>query len=378
MGARYFLTALAVVVLAVVCLSACGGSDGGGAQQPTQTFFNVGANFCQYHYLDFGPNTDIPDSPFGGATLAFDLPVGPYFFNCVIQATSSIEWQIKNLPVFGRGVPTELCVPIDWTAVQRDMGPQVLQVDTAFTLSSLPLTLPPDAIQLLPVQPYALNYAEGIVNAVIPTVPAIVEQPFIFDFPVETPKFECGMHVTFTNQECGVNECCPAAVSNSMKTIGVSTAAGPGGVPPGGPLEINDMKGPTQWGAGGTPIDWFTNKGASLMASHGVTTATTAVPATEAGRITTICDMLKALNDGKDVEVQNGHHIAMVTGVWKLTIGGKTSYFVEVAHDTNQGASGGTVNEMLEYDPATNTFSGGVPGFFPGTSPTHFTVETKP
>ena len=126
------------------------------------------------------------------------------------------------------------------------------------------------------------------------------------------------------------------------------------------------------------PIDWFTNKGASLLASHGVTTATTAVPATEAGRITTLDDMLKALNDGKDVEVQNGHHIAMVTGVWKLTIGGRTSYFIDVAHDTKQGSAGGTVNEMLEYDPATNTFSGGVPGFFPGTSPTHFTVETKP
>lgn len=214
-------------------------------------------------------------------------------------------------------------------------------------------------------------------------LPPSVDHPFIYDFPVEIPTFECGMHAKFTNQECGKNECCPAAVSNSLKTIGVSTAPGPMNMPPGGPLEIDDMKGPTQWNANGCPIMWFTNKGAALMASHGVTTTSTALstamtPAGTAARTQTICDMLDALNAGKDVEVQNGHHIAMVTGIWKITIGGKTSYFVAVAHDTNQGNPGGTLNETLGYDPSTNTLSGGVAGFFPGTSPTHFTVETKP
>jgi hypothetical protein len=383
-------TALYVVAaLVAMPLVGCGTENNSDEdEQPQQEFFQFEVGFRQFHYENFGPHSNQMNSPFGGVTILHDLPPGPYFFNCAIQlAPTQNQWQLRNVPIFGHGEPAQSYLPASWAQLQNaTQQMQIQMVPSGHTLSKFPLLEPPTLLPPVPVTPWPLNYDTGIENSVFPPLPLPEDTPFLFDQPVQFPTitFECGMHANFTNQDCALCECCPAAVSNSLKTIGVSTMPGPMNMPPGGPLEIGDMHGPTGFMAGsGTAIDWWTTKGPALMMSHGVTTTNTPIPAgagagPTAMRVTVLCDMLAALNAGKDVEVQNGHHIGMVTGIYKLTVDGVTTYTIDVAHDTNQGNAGGTVNETLGYDPATNMLSGGVAGFFRNTAPTHFTVETKP
>ena len=66
--------------------------------------------------------------------------------------------------------------------------------------------------------------------------------------------------------------------------------------------------------------------------------------------------MIKALKKGCVVEMNAGSHTALVTGVAKLRQPKK--YTIEVAHDTEQNAVGGTKFESMKYDKSDASLEG--------------------
>ena len=389
MQAKMTLWTWVILAVGVLATSGCGAGDrenavpvgGPDAQAPTQQFPAFSEGFVQFSFQSFGPHSNQSNTAYGGVIVTFNAPVGVYYYNCVVQSQTQ-EWQVKNVPLQGRGVSTSVFLPIDWTTVQGTTGTPVPVVTAGSLLSSVPLVNPPTAFTTQGVLPRNLNFDRGIEDGEWSLLLAPNQWPFALTPPFQNPVVQYGFHTIFVNQECGLQECVPASVSNSLKTIGVSPLSVGGGLP-GGPLEIANMKFPTGWTPRGAPRRWFDLKAPSLLASHGVTTTTSAVPvglgtlATNQ-RVTLVTTVLAAVVAGKDVEVQNAHHCAMVTAVRKIVYGGSVTIYIDVAHDTNQANPGGLVNETLQYDPATNLLWGGVPGYFPGTSPMFFTIEAKP
>lgn len=378
MGHRCFYLAVCLVcAFAWMVAGGCGG--GGGTPAPRQQeFIPFGVTFCQYDYQGFGgdplnlttpvPPFSQPNTEFGGALLQFDAPPGTYWFNTLIQ-NGTTEWQIQNLPLVAPGGPFEVRLPIDLSDFQSAPGQDVSQLNHASALSVLPLPDPPTDFLTAPVLDYSIDFQTGIRGVLVPA-PGPASQPFQISYSFGGLfSIDAGGHGTFTNQECGKNECCPAAVSNSLRTIGVGTDA---------QNDIETCKGLTEWDADGVAVDWPVAKGAATAgAPYNIDTNVIKPGATEADRIQMFCDIIDALKAGKDVEVDNPWHVAMVTSAAKITIGGKTYYVLHVAHDTSQGKAGGVVNEPIFYDPATNMFSGGTAGFFPGSILCQFTIESK-
>ncbi|MBL9031785.1 MAG: proprotein convertase P-domain-containing protein [Phycisphaerae bacterium] len=180
-------------------------------------------------------------------------------------------------------------------------------------------------------------------------------------------------HKNFPNQDCGVNECTPVSVSNSLmflKDKNPNAAWGMLGI------DLATMKTATKWKVPprmiGCYIDdnpngnaWWKDKDAYMMANR--------YPV-QTMKVGTMAEMLQALKDMKDVELQGGWHTAAIVGMTDL---GNGKYSIDVAHDTKQGMAGGTQVDTIEYDPATNKFKGS-PGFFDGSTFNYGVVEMVP
>ncbi|MDA1193738.1 MAG: hypothetical protein O2894_00990 [Planctomycetota bacterium] len=375
---RWLGVALVLGVVVTLGFSSGCGSSSPAPQSAVQTFIPHLVTFCQYDYQNFGgdptnptapiPPLNAPNSPFGGALVQFNAPPGMYFLNSLIQ-NGTTEWQIENLPLISPGGQVEFRVPIALDDFQAVPNENVPFLNHATELTTLPLPLPPTNFLTAPVLDYLVEFQTGIQNAVVP-VPDPPSQPFKFAYTLGSLfSYTTGGHAVYTNQECGRNECGPAAVSNSLKTIGVGTDA---------QNSIAACKGLTGWTAGGVPANWPVGKGAATAgAPYNLTTTVHKPGATAAERIQLFCDILDALAAGKDVEVDNPTHVAMVVSATKVTIGGTTYYVLNVAHDTSQGAAGGVVTEPLFYDPASNKFFGGTAGFFHNSILDQFTIEAK-
>ncbi len=159
----------------------------------------------------------------------------------------------------------------------------------------------------------------------------------------------------FPNQECGKNECAPAAASNSIKFLDANSEQDLSGFD-----DIDTMKNAMNFN-NGVAADWYNAKDQYMQEDeHPITTTHT-----------TDSDVaIQAIKDGKDVEITGGWHVAAVVGITKTSDG---KYEIEVVHDKKQGESGGLTKETITYDPGTGKISGS-PGFFDGGIFRHFTI----
>jgi len=159
----------------------------------------------------------------------------------------------------------------------------------------------------------------------------------------------------FPNQDCGINECAPAAVSNSLKFLNAQNNLGMTD----GATSIDTMKIALGWSPMvGVTSNWFSLKNDFMQANNYPinTTGSFSLP-----NMDNLTDSIAA---GCDVEFGVRYpgggpgkgHIVAVTGISKLDNG---KYAVQLTHDTKQGLPGGTKTETVIYDPVTNTFSGG-------------------
>lgn len=151
------------------------------------------------------------------------------------------------------------------------------------------------------------------------------------------------------NQEAGIQECVPVAVSNSLQFLNEEHGLGLSEAE----LSIETMKEATQWNGNGpqatwgAPCDWWERKREYTEANgYPIETLDTQ----------SLADAIDALENGYDVEIDSPTHSAVLVGAIELASG---QYILLVKHDTLQGSAGGTVVEVLVYDASQNAFSGG-------------------
>lgn len=120
------------------------------------------------------------------------------------------------------------------------------------------------------------------------------------------------------------------------------------------------MKKATGWSKVGVLNGWIQKKD-QYMKDHGLPIETTVVPV----------DQVPGKMDEKcDIELDGKEHVAAIVGIAKLESG---KYQIDIRHDTNQGSPGGTTDETILYDPATQLLEGGT--WLVGKRVDNFVVE---
>ena len=165
-------------------------------------------------------------------------------------------------------------------------------------------------------------------------------------------------HQDFPNQECGRNECVPAAVSNSLKFLNKRNDLGI----PEKEISIDALKKPTGWRRqDGSPDNWQEGKKnyvesenkKSGKKKYPIETTVPNQPTKYAEKI------FDAIRRGCDVEIIANHHCVAVTGAQRLRNG---KYSLDLTHDPIQGPPrGDAITETVTYNPNTNTVLDGAP-----------------
>jgi hypothetical protein len=174
------------------------------------------------------------------------------------------------------------------------------------------------------------------------------------------PVLMSAKHTGFPNQDCGVNECAPTAISNSLMWLKDNNPNAQWGTKS---LSIATMKSATKWATDGCYIfhddsrpagqrNAFWEDKNAYMVANGYPVMTTST--------TNFATILQAMKDGKDVEFECKGHTVAVVGMTDL---GNGKYSIDIAHDTKQGVAGGTKVETITWDGMKFTGSKFVSGF---------------
>lgn len=310
-----------------------------------------------FSQIDFNQGANsVANSDWGSVDLGFNGTAGFQYFNLVINGA----WEVQNAPINAlEGLTVSQSRSLNFN-LGNVIGSQVTSVNYLASLDSAPLGSAPigtPSLAAVARREVTVGGLGGPIGAIPSAVPIIGKLPLFWAFNFGLP-----------NQDCGVDECVPAAFSNSLKWLAP-------GIPP-GVTSIQGLKGPTSWvapqkdinnnpipGTGGCPVGSWQGKGTAL-APYGITT-----------RFFTpdkIDQLFAEINAGQDVELWGDHHAAVVAGLIESVDG---TYTIVVKHDTDQGTAGGTKTENISYDPNTGLLTGGAPGFFDGFGIRGFVVE---
>lgn len=315
-------------------------------------------------------------SSYGSVEIGFIGPLFPKYFNLSVNGM----WVIQNIPLLphaGPDVPQTVTMGFD---LGTPPGMPVPAVSAGWDITDTPQGAPPAEEPDVPVEPRPTSGGSGR-SVEEPAPPITVPDP-VNEYGDELDGENFAVHGTaFPNKDCGTNECVPTAVSNSLEFLQNTT----GSPPAGKPTDIGTMKTATNWSPGtptrssGSPEGWADTKRQYMDDNgYGITTEEHPDPDDMNHEATAAeCDAaMQAIRDGKDVEVNGGHHTAAVVGMAKLA---NDCYVMYVAHDTRQGEDGGCRIEKIIYCPDSPNprASGGAPGFFGGDKINGFTVESK-
>jgi hypothetical protein len=297
-------------------------------------------------YLD---GTSYVNSDWGSVDLTFTGQDPIMYFNLAVNGS----WQVQNIPVLsieGNGVVQTMSYSF---SLGSSPGTNVTSLNYDYGFTSSVLAIMPGGSTTASVGDEQVVMASGISSATPPSLPTA--GPLVGGQAAANEKHS---HQNFPNQEVGVNECVPGAVSNSLQFLNDKHNMG---LDP-EDITITKMKEATKWGTKGCSVDFWKYKDAYMKANDmGITT-----------RIFTDFSLLAAeIDDGQDVELVGGWHAAAVVGITDL---GNGKYDIDIAHDREQGTAGGTKTETITYDPTTGKFSGS-PGFFDGSIFRYAVVE---
>ncbi len=164
------------------------------------------------------------------------------------------------------------------------------------------------------------------------------------------------------NQEAGLLECAPTAVSNSLQYLNTHHSLGINA----SELTIDKMKDACNFMAGlgcyiwhndarpaGMRNAWYEDKAAYIQDIGWAITTKRIDPAD-------ISDVIAEIDACEDIEMEIAGHTVTVVGMADL---GGGNYSVTIQHDTNQGAAGGCVTETAFWDTNTNSWSGALAGW---------------
>jgi hypothetical protein len=305
---------------------------------PTLALFQVDAT------LD---GTTIVNSDWGSADLTFVGSSSVQYFNLSLNGF----WAVQNMPVLSNEGSGVIQTQTFNFALGVPSGTPVSSMSYGLVLSTTLLSSPPPATGTASVSDRTVVIATGeegeslfqtparpaIGSAVAPSgaSPLKVQQGQVARVPA--PAFNFGV----PNQEVGLNECVPGAISNSLKFLKMQGLNLPDAL-----ISIDAMKTATGWtpaGAPTAPTAWWDRKNTYMQNNHLPVTTTTSM---------SFADALAALGRHCDVELRVPGHAAVVTGIVPLANG---DYGIIIQHDTDQGAAGGTKSEVVIYKSSDGT-----------------------
>jgi len=294
-----------------------------------------------FYQLDLSlDDMTIGDSSWGQAIIPYEFLAEIVYVNLEVNG----EWVVQNLPV----LPVDDEILLDFN-LGVDEGEDVSSVEYAYDVSLSPVSsYNPSDIKVAPVFNRAVVMASGEISE---TATYIAMGTLIGWLPVDYAFHD---KKNITNQDCGIAECVPAAISNSLKFLKKRHKMTDSKMEDAN-ISIAKMKTATGWSAGGAPASpeakaWW-NKKKKYMEDNNYP-ITTAIHKEDVK----MDDIIKEIKKGQDIELRVPGHAAMIVGIIKHANG---KYTVSVAHDTNQSNPGGTVIQHTTYDPSTGKFTGG-------------------
>jgi hypothetical protein len=290
----------------------------------------------EFTQLDFDVNGNVTmDSSWGSVVITHTGSSEILYFNLAVNNAHVV----KNLPILsqeGEGVENGAIVRFN---LGVSNSTDVSTLDYAFSLDTDVENSAPARTQAANVSNEWTVFYDGIIDSDAPKG----------DVPAPPDTLEGGLAVgaqfhgtRFPNQECGLNECCPVAVSNSLHFLRERHDL---------PLadediSIDAMKEATGWNDGGCDKDTWWQLKDEVMRDKGITTR----------QVVDFEEIFDEIRDGHDVELIMQGHAVVVTGLVRLENG---QYEVQLVHDTQQGIPGGTQwPEYITYDSNTGRFSG--------------------
>jgi hypothetical protein len=341
MTKKLFLILLAIALAFSFGLVACGGGEEEEEEEEEEEPFGI-----DFYQIDFDLDGDIiTDSSWGAATIVYESDEEIEFINLAING----QWVVQNLPFLPVG--TEFTLDFD---LGVENGIDVTQLPYACEITTYLLeTMPSDFQTATVADRSAVMYSGEIGASATFSIPGALIGWLPVDFAWHSKD-------DIVNQPCGVGECVPAAVSNSLKLLKKKHNLDMKD----NDISIDKMKEATDWNPGGAPVGWWDTKKKYMEGNLPIET-------TVYGK-NDLDTIIGEIRRGQDVEVGADSHRAMVVGIIKLANG---KYVLLVAHDTNQGPSdnGGEEIQLTIYDPETEKFTGGK--WFNGNKLINFVVE---
>ncbi len=311
----------------------------------------TGESFYQVHFNLDGYAT--PNSSYGILELDFTGSRNIQYLNLNVNGT----WVIQNVPLLSVQSEQTAQTQRFWFPLGVSDGTQVSAVDYGYSVSEQILEAAPtrDSDAQVNAIDYVI-YNGGQDIELDPSWPAAT--PVIGGIVTDTL-----LHVkaNVPNQEAGINECAPTAVSNSLQYLNAHHSLGIAA----SELTIEKMKNATNWHTYGCwiwPDDnrpegernaWYEDKAAYIQEMGWAISTKLILPAD-------ISQVIAEIDACEDIEMEIGGHTVCVVGMADLG-GGK--YSVTIQHDSQQNAAGGTVTETGVWDSNTNTWSGALAGW---------------
>lgn len=260
-----------------------------------------------------GPFAPTRDSNWGRLTLNYRGQRGLMYINVMVGN----RWVIRNMGVespLGAGVGHTVCTffPI---AEEHGVPIELVQMDLVAThtpvLSPNPTFIPPsnlidsffDVFYTVQSEDLLLGSEHGVFGWIPPVILPPIVLPELPTSGAQLPNQE-----KVENKPQPPNGCAPGAVSNSLRYLH-ATGQGNLGTAPISPAGVGGILGTD---ANGTPQNWPQIKQAYFNANPQYRICTKILPGASAA---TIDEVVQAIKDGKDVELDLDGHVVFVVGI---------------------------------------------------------------
>jgi hypothetical protein len=278
-----------------------------------------------------------------------------------LNLTAGESWAVQNLPlvsVSGAGAEQNVAVAF---GLGVEPGTAITELKYGISLTDTPVDAQPRSTETARVADGQIVFTDGEPDETPLVSPRGPGRPLAGGAADDTPHTN---DKDFPNQESNGLLCVPVAISNSLKWLKKTQNIPDDQLSP----ADTDIQGwvdrfGTTPEAGTTDPTWPQKK-ADYFKKKNVPIETTFIPPGDIGKVGELLDK------DCDVELRGRNHTASIVGITKTKDG---KYSITVRHDTNQGSPGGTVDEVVTYDPATGKITGGT--FLDGKDIRGFVVE---
>jgi hypothetical protein len=300
-------------------------------------------HFYRLHFPDL---TERAASSWGHVEFVYTPDPRWRYFNLTVNG----EWQVRNFPLCASGGGQSENYYVDLGTKESAAIPEARY---GYSITPGPQERMPASTE------HAVIGMRDYIRQCGPRKYAPPERPA----PLEGAPVEAlACRAAFPNQECGRNECAPAAASNSLQWLNRKFHLGLAD----DDLSIDKMKEATGWTPDGATHGAWADRKTRYVESHNVPIDTKKL---DRGKVREAAD---AFNRDCDVEIDTGNHVASVICMGESN--GK--WVLRVVSDLKQGQPGGTESaETLTFDPATSTVTG--TPWANGSRVDNFVVECK-